>query len=149
MGSIKKNNKGFITLTLILLSGAVVLAIATGILLRAISDVRETADSENSLKAWSAVNACGEHALLQMIASSTSTTTTAVNWNYASTTGQELDDIGDSGNSCYIYRVTDSGTAKLIKASSTVASFTRKILIEVATNTPSLKINSWNYVADF
>ncbi len=144
--SFKNKKRGFIVLTMVLLVSAVVLTITTGIMLRSIGKINESADSENSLKAWSTVNACAEYALGQMIASTTSTTTTAENWGFASTTGQELS-VGDE--ICYIYPVTDSGTAKLIKASSTVSQFTKKIEIEVATNTPSISINYWEEVADF
>ena len=75
----KVNNGGFLVLTMVLLVCAVVLAVATGIFLRSISQTNETADSEGALKAWGTVNACGEYALGQMVASSTSATTTATN----------------------------------------------------------------------
>lgn len=143
------NNKrtgGFLVLTLTLLVSATVLIIATGILLRSLSQVNESADTENSLKAWSTVNACGEYALSQMMASTTSTSTTAANWNFASTTGQSLS-VGSQ--TCYIYPVVASGTDKVVHASSTVSNFTKKISIDLATNTPSLIINSWTEVADF
>jgi len=141
------NKKGFLVLTMVLLVSATVLLIATGIMLRSIVEENATADSANSLIAWSTANACGEYALGQMMASSTSATTTANNWGFASTTGQSLF-VGS--NSCYIYPVvTDGGTGKLIKASSTVATFTRKILIDVATNTPTMSVTSWKEVADF
>ena len=139
--------RGFLVLTMVLLVCATVLIVVTGILLRSITQVNETADSEKSLTAWSTVNACGEYALLQMIASTTSTSTTADNWNYG---GGQTEMIGDNQNPCYIYPVsTESNGFKLVKASSVISSFTKKILIEVATNTPSLVINSWKEVADF
>jgi hypothetical protein len=145
----KKNNGGFLVLTMVLLVCATVMIISTGILLRSVSEISSTTDSEKSLRAWGAVNACGEYALLQMIASTTSTTTTANNWDFASTTGVELTDVGGGDETCYIYPVVASGTAKIIKASSTVSSFTRKIQIEVATNTPNMAVTSWEAVADF
>jgi hypothetical protein len=142
----KNKKKGFLVLTMVLLVSATVLIITSGIFLRSIWDINSTQDSELALKAWSAVNACGEYALGQMVASSTSATTTAENWDFASTTGVSLD-VGTE--TCYIYPVTASGTAKLIKASSTVSLFTRKILIQVATNTPTTTVSLWNAVADF
>ena len=129
-----KNGKGFLTLTIVILVCSVVLIIATGSLLRSISQAGESADSENSLKAWGAVNACGEYALANL----------APVWTYS---GGESLSVGSS--TCYIYPIVASGTSKLIKASSTVSGFTKKILIEVATNTPSVLINSWSEVADF
>jgi type II secretory pathway component PulK len=141
------NKKGFLVLTMVLLVCAAVLIIVTGALLRSISQVQGSADSENSLKAWSAVNACGEYALLQMIASTTSTTTTAANWAYSG--GEPLENVGGGEETCYINTVTNDDTAKVVTASSTVSGFTRKIRLEVATNTPNIVINSWEYVADF
>ena len=132
---------------MVLLVCATVLIISTGILLRSISQVNESADTENSLKAWGAVNSCGEYSLLQMMGSSTDATTTAANWGFASTTGISLP-VGDQ--TCYIYPVVaGSGTNKLIKASSTVNGFTKKIVIDVATNTPTTTVSSWKLVADF
>ncbi len=137
-------------LTLILIVCTTILIITTGSFLRSLSLGRQIADSENSLKAWSIVNACGEYVLNQMVAS-TSATTTAINWNYGSTTGMLLEGVGGTEETCYIYPVEDTGAAghKLIKASSTVSGFNRKILIEVATNTPEISVHSWEYVADF
>ena len=121
-----------------LLVSAVVLAIGTGIFLRSISDVNESADSEMSLKAWSLAGACGEYALNQL----STTTDGRAGWSYS---GESLP-VGDE--TCYI-NVVASGTAKVIQASSTVGNFTRKVKIEVATNTPSIVISSWAVVADF
>lgn len=143
----KNNKRGFLVLTMVLLVCAIVLTISAGIMLRSISDVNKSADSQNSLKAWSAVNACGEYALGQL-----SNLDNSAGWTYA---GDESSDTISTpleldGETCYIYPVEEGDAgAKIIKASSTVSSFTKKILIEVATNTPSIIINSWDYVADF
>jgi hypothetical protein len=113
---------------------------------------------ENSVKAWGSVNACAEYALLQL----STTSSGLAGWNYASTTGELKTDIDGSGNSCYIYKIepffatsTDclNPLKRCIRASSTVPSvgpgFTRKLLIEVATNTPIVTVDSWSEVADF
>lgn len=141
----KKRKEGFMVLTMVLLVCATVLIISVGSLLRSITQVNSTADSLSSFKAWGVVNACGEYTLQQMVGS-TSTSTTAANWNFASSTGVLLP-IGSE--TCYIYPVVASGTNKLIQASSTVSGFTKKILISVATNTPAIIVNSWKEVADF
>jgi hypothetical protein len=145
----QKNNKnrGFMVLTMILLVCATVLIIVTSILLRSVGQINETISSEKSIKAWGAVNACGEYALGKMIAS-TSATTTASNWSYAGNENLNIP-LSNGEETCYIYPVIASGTTKIIRASSTVSSFTRKIVIEVATNTPTTTINHWNIVADF
>lgn len=137
--SSKKAQGGFLVLTMILIVSATVIIVATGMLLRSISEVNESADSEMSLKAWSVVNACGEHAVGQLASS-----TDSVGWGYG---GDESLPVG--GETCYIYPIETVGSAKQIKASSTVSSFTKKILIEVATNTPRLIVNSWTEVANF
>lgn len=136
----ENKQKGFLVLTTVLLVCATVLIVSTGIFLRSISKVSEAGDSENSLKAWSTVNACGEYALGRMA----STVSGQPGWAYP---GGELLTVG--GQTCYIYGVITEGTTKIIRASSTVASFTKKIVIEVATNTPKVIINSWSEVADF
>jgi hypothetical protein len=138
----KKNNKGFLVLTLMLIVCATVLIITTGSILRSIGQVNESSNSEMSLKAWNTVNACGETALMRL-ASTTATTTSNEGWYYSGG-----DSLSVGNETCYIYPIEDSDTAKLIKASSTVSTFTRKILIEVATNTPSIIVNSWMVVAD-
>ena len=136
-----KNNKGFLVLTLVLLVCGTVLIIVTGIMLRTVSEVNQTVDSEKALIAWGTVNACGEHALGQMA----TTQGGLPGWAY---TGNEALAVGTE--TCYIYGVEDGmAGAKLIKASSTVSGFTKKILIEVATNTPTVIVNSWQQVADF
>jgi hypothetical protein len=138
----KKHKGGFLVLTMVLLVCATVVIIVTDILLRSIGQANESLDSENSLKALGVVTACGEYALNQI----STTTDGRAGWGFASTSGMSLA-VGDE--TCYIYPVTASGTAKLIKASSTVSSFTKKVLIEVSTNTPNLSISSWKGVADF
>jgi hypothetical protein len=142
-----KNNKGFMVMTMVLIVCTAILIVVSGSLLRGMNQISQTTDTETSLKAISVVDACGEYALAQMVASS-SATTTAINWNYGSTTGMLLP-VGDE--TCYIYPILDgaASSSKLIKASSTVDLFTRKLQIEVATNTPNIKLNSWEYVADF
>lgn len=130
---------GFLVLTMVLLVSAIVLAVSTGIYLRSISVVAETADQESATKAWSVVNACGEYALIQM-----ASTTGEGNWDYA---GDESLSVGEE--TCYINPVGEAGSAKVIQAFSTVGAFTKKIEIEVATNTPSIIINYWTAVSDF
>lgn len=141
MASFKSKKEGFLVLTMTLLVSATVLIIVTGILLRSIGQVSESGDSGAALRAWSAVNACGEYALNKLTADAG-----GVGWGYA---GGESLTVGSTSDSCYIYPVEASGTDQVIKASSTVSGFTRKILIDVATNTPKVEVSSWAEVADF
>ena len=137
---LKNKRSGFLVLTFTLLVSAMVLTVVTGVLLRSTGDIIKTSDSEKSLRAWSTVNACAEYALGQLA----STSDSVAGWSYVG--GYSL---AVGSETCYIYPIVASGTAKLIMASSTVANFTKKLLVEVATNTPRVIINSWKEVADF
>jgi hypothetical protein len=133
----KRKKGGFLVLTMVLLVCAVVMIVSAGSLFRSINDTNEGTDSERALKAWSTVNACGEYALAQIAPSA--------GWDYG---GEESLDVG--AETCYIYTVLDGDLgSKKINASSTVSGFTKKISIEVATNTPKVIITSWEEVADF
>lgn len=137
---LKKANGGFMVLTIVLLVSATVLSIATGIFFRSIGQITESGDSEAALKTWSVVNSCGEYALREM-----SSTTDTIGWSYS---GNETLNVGSS--TCYIYPVEITGSStKIVKASSTISSFTKKIQIEVSTNTPSVVVTSWKEKADF
>jgi hypothetical protein len=138
----KRKNGGFLVLTMVLLVCAVVLIVATGVLFRSIGEVNQSAETERSLEAWSTVNACAEYALAKISKEEVGSS----GWNY---TGGEPLEI--EGNICYIYPIVnnDNDGSKTIKASSTVSGFTKKISVEVATNTPKVKITSWTEVADF
>lgn len=137
---LRNRQQGFLVLTSVLLVCATVLAVASGIFLRSIGQMNQTGDSESSFKAWSTVNACGEYALGRLA----SIANGQPGWAY---TGNES--LTVETGTCYIYGVETINTSKLIKASSTVSNFTKKILIEVATNTPAVVISSWAEVADF
>jgi hypothetical protein len=137
----KSKNGGFLVLTMVLLVCAVVLIVATGMLFRSVGEINQSGDSEQSLKAWAVVNACAEYALSQIGTEGGS----SPGWDYG---GDLLLEVGDE--TCYIYPVLGGEAgAKIINASSTVSGFTKKVSIEVATNTPKVKINSWIEVADF
>jgi hypothetical protein len=132
-----QKNKGFLVLTMVLLVCAVVMIVSAGSLFRSINDANEGTDSERALKAWSTVNACGEYALAQIAPLS----------GWTEYTGDAPLQVG--AETCYIYPIEDSEGSKIINASSTVSGFTKKISIEVATNTPKVIITSWEEVADF
>ena len=112
----KRIKSGFLVLTIVLLVGATILAISTGILMRSISKVNQIADFESSSKASMIVNSCAEYALGQMA----TTSTTTVGWSYSGGESLSID-----SEMCYIYPVEDGDLGiKIIKASSTVSAFT-------------------------
>jgi len=136
----EKRNRGFSVLGTVLLVNATVLLVVSGLFLRSIDEANKTADLQNSLIAWNTVNTCGEYALMQL-----ASTTDGNGWSYG---GDESLSVGD--NICYIYEVEDGDDgSRLVNASSTVSGFTKKISIDIATNTPSLVVDSWEEVASF
>jgi hypothetical protein len=142
-----KHQKGFIALITILSASAVALLISSTILLRSITEATYSINEESSAKAWATVNACGEYALIHL-ASSTITDIEGGGWDYE---GDYTLDVGDY--SCYIDSVgnrnTGTTTPRIIKASSAVNSFVRKIMITAETNDPTVVVSSWEEVADF
>ena len=132
--------KGFVVLATVLLVSAVGLLVGSGVLLRSLSTSNTSLYQEKSLAALNTVSACAEYAAKNL----STTTGGLLGWSY---TGGES--LPVNGNSCYIYTVTNNGSAKVIKASSTVSGFTRKIQVEIATTTPQMFINFWKVVPDF
>lgn len=140
---IKKDfgERGFIALSFVIMVSAIAILISVGTILRSISELRMSLYQEKSSKASASVNACGEYAVRKI----STTSDSLPGWDY---TGGELFDLGDSN--CYIYPVVASGTSKVIYASSTVSSFTRKLKIEVGTSTNTfVNIQSWSEISDF
>ncbi|MFA6446071.1 MAG: hypothetical protein WCW14_02360 [Candidatus Paceibacterota bacterium] len=133
--------RGFIALILVLTVSTIALLVSAGILLQSVTEEVASSNEEMSSRAWSAVNGCVETALFKL-ASSTG-------WTY---TGNES--ITIDPDSCYILPITATGTvSKLIRASSTVSGFTRKMEVVVATTSTStplgLTVTSWQEVGDF
>ncbi len=129
--------KGFIALITVLIITAVSVIIGTTVVMKSISHASMSASELYSAKAWAAANGCVEYALGQFSLSSTTFTT------YPGLLSQTV-----GGTLCTITLVA-SGNSKVIKASSTVSSFVRKLQVTVATNTPQSVISSWQEVGDF
>jgi hypothetical protein len=144
-----KTNEGFIALITILVITAVSLIIATSIIFKSISQGNITLAEMYSTQAMVAANGCMEHALGELGANGTTSWSLSLGVGY---TGAEQRTIGS--NTCYIYPLaaTTSGVYtdyRLVKASSTVSGYTRKIQAVVATNTPTISVSSWQDVGDF
>lgn len=138
----KQFQKGFVALISVLVITAVSIIIGTTVTLKTISHSTMSASENFSAQAWAAVNSCAEYALGELSIASTTFTTF---------TGPVSVSVGS--NNCYIYSLTATGTplatSLLIRASSTVSGFTRKLELIVATNTPQSVISSWQEVGDF
>jgi len=133
-----RTKSGFVALITVLIVTAVSLIIGTTILLKAITHASMSSSEIFSAEAWTAANSCVEYALGQFSATTSAWTTY---------TGGNTLNLG--GNNCYIFPITATGTSQLIKASSTVSSFVRKLQVVVATNTPQSVVSSWQEVGDF
>ncbi len=126
----KKN--GFVTLTSVLIIGAVCLAIAVSILYSSIDSNKSGYVSLLSSQARGIAQACAETALSKLKQDS----------KYA---GGETLTI-DTG-SCAISSVSGSGASnRTFTASGTVKGVTRKLSVSVATVSPQMTLSSWQEV---
>ncbi|MEI6378173.1 MAG: hypothetical protein WCO55_00800 [Candidatus Falkowbacteria bacterium] len=127
-----KLRTGLVALTAILIVSALVFVIGVSLLARSLGESRLSLDAQESERARVLANACAEHALATLLASST----------YA---GNELLPL-DNYN-CYIGAVGGSGnTNRVVNASSTVSYYTRRVQVNVSQLTPTLTISSWREV---
>ncbi|MEI6396902.1 MAG: hypothetical protein WCO48_02435 [Candidatus Taylorbacteria bacterium] len=129
---------GFVAMITVLIITAVSLILGTTMILKSISHASMSASELYSAQAWASANSCVEYALGQFSIASTSWSTYA---------GGNTLSIG--GNNCYVLPISATGTSLLINASSSVASFSRKLQVVVATNTPQSVVSSWQEVGDF
>ena len=136
--------RGFIALISVLIITAVSIIIGTTVVLKSISHASMSASELYSAQAWASANGCVEYVLGQY---SVSTST----WDFSTTTGYKGNETRNIGGiPCYIAAITATGTGyNLIKASSTVSSYVRKLQVIVATDTPQSVISSWQEVGDF
>lgn len=152
---IYNDDRGFVALITILIVTSIALILGTTIILKSITQGTNSLADEQAAQAWAAANACAEYALARISTNGTST------WDIVSGyRGNESLPNGSIANigltpsgsnvSCSIATI-EAGTndSRIIKATSTVGDFTRKIRISAATNTPSLVISSWSEVGDF
>lgn len=126
--------KGYIALTSIIIIMAVIALIAISAGLLAISESNMGLTKDLSAKAYYLADACIEEAL------------------------QEINDsipfIGTGGltigsGSCSFTVTSTGGQTRLIDASGTVGSITRKVEVEIDAITPNINITMWQEVADF
>jgi hypothetical protein len=140
-----RKNKGFVALISVLMITAVAMIIGVAITMRTISRTSISLFESQSTQAWSSANGCVELAISQLGVNSTSTWASALDvYNGGST-------VSIGGIPCYLFDIVSYGVNdyRLIKASSTVGEYIRKLQVVVATNTPQIIINSWQEVGDF
>lgn len=126
---------GFIALISILIIGAIILVISTGLSLRSIGESSMSFAQEQSQKAAALANLCAEQALMKL--------ESVLNYS-----GNEIMTV--DGMSCTIFTITGSGnTNRTVTTQSTIGGYTKKTKLVVAQISPTMQITSWQEVADF
>ena len=129
-----KAKGGYITLLLVIITGAIGLATSISLLLLGVGSSKTSLSLEESNQAKALANACAEAALGQVRSSP------AFSGGASLTLGR---------GSCS-YSVTNlGGQNRLINASGTVGQVVRKIKINLNQITPKINLTSWQEVSDF
>ena len=123
--------RGYIALLAVLIIGAASLAIATALLVTATDSQRSTLAAQQSAQARSLAASCAEEALQLLHDNSNFTGTNNLTFGAGSCT----------------YTVTNpGGTTRLIAASGTVSSTSRKIQVNVTVGVTTLSVASWQEI---
>lgn len=131
----KQVHSGIIALMTVLIIGAILLVITSGIALRSRISGNMTLDQQLSTTALSLATSCVEYALIKL----------SDNENY---TGNESVTIGSQP--CIIQPIeTPEGAARTLKTSGAVNGFTRRLQVEIGNVNPPITITSWSEVDSF
>ena len=129
-----QKQNGFITLTSVLVVGAVGVAIATSLILLGLGSSRTSFAVEQSNQAKGLANACAEEALQQIRDSTPFTGSGNL------TLGQGI---------CTYTVTNQGGQNRTITSSGTVGSIIRKVKIIIDKISPTIQVVSWQEAADF
>ena len=131
----KKTSSGYVALISVIIIGAVLLMIVITSAYIGITQGLNSSLYSNHLESESLVSACGEQALINLKDDS----------NYG---GSETVNLGNG--QCQILPIQNlGGQARIIQVSSNVGGATKKNKITVSQINPTIKITSWQEVADF
>lgn len=130
----KYNQRGFIALITVLVTGAVGTAIAVSLLLLGLGSSRTSFALEQSNQAKALANACSEEALQQIRDS-------------ALFTGSNTFTFGQG--TCSYTVTSQEGSNRTVTASGTVSTIIRKVKITIDQISPNINITAWQEVADF
>ncbi|OGD69035.1 hypothetical protein A3I18_00680 [Candidatus Campbellbacteria bacterium RIFCSPLOWO2_02_FULL_35_11] len=128
------NNKGYVALISVLVSGAVVSSIAMSVILLGIGSARNSFALEQSNQAKALANACAEQGLQQIR-------------NLNSFTGS-LNIVLGKGSCSYSVNNLGSENREIL-ASGIVGTVTRKVRVTINTINPRINLASWEEVANF
>lgn len=130
----KKTNDGYVILISTLIIGAIGAAIALSLLLSGLATSRTGSVIEKSIQARGLANACAEEAL-QLIRETTSFTGSG--------------NVIFGSDSCDYTVTSQTEENRTIRASATVDTITRRVIVSITQINPSITIASWQEVADF
>ena len=126
--------KGYITLLMVIIVGAIGVATGVSLLLLGVGSSRTSLSFEKSNQAKALSNACAEAALDQIRSSP----------SFSGSAGLTF------GRGRCSYQVLNlGGQSRLINASGTVDEVVRKIKITLNQITPKINLTSWQEVSDF
>lgn len=127
----KKEQKGFIALTAVLIVLAIALAVGISASLGSITEAKNSLQKNQSSAAYYLTNLCAEEALIKL----------KENPNYL---GNET--INTTGGTCNILPIEGSWT---LKVTGSAFNQIKKMKIIISQINPKLIINSWEEVASF
>ena len=128
-----KKRNGFILLVTVLVLGAAGLAVAISLLFLGLGMSRSSSSLESAELAKSMANACAEEGLNNLQAD-------------IGYTGSGSVTIG--ANSCSFTVSNTGGTTRLVAASATVRTSTRKVNVSVSALSPKVTVSQWAEVAN-
>lgn len=133
----RRREGGFVTLLSIMIIGAITAAIMTTVVLVGIGATKNSLTDNSDRQALALADACAETALVLIQATTSYTSASAVT-------------VSPLGAGSCTHQVTASGpNGKIIDASGTVGTVTRRIKVLLSATSPSLTVTSWQEVAAF
>lgn len=128
-----KNSNGYVLLISVLVIGAVGIAVSTSLILLGLGASRTSSSLEAAQKAKALANSCAEEGLKEI-------------QNNTSYTGNGT--VVDGANSCSFVVTDTGGQTRLVVATATVRSVTRRVNVVVSAVTPRVSVASWQEVAN-
>lgn len=125
---------GYIALLSVIIIGVIGTSAMLSVIFAGISATKTDITVEQGGQARFLASSCGEEALQKILETST-------------TSSQGSLSLG--GNTCSYSITSGSGQSLVINALGAVGTLTSKVLIIVATTSPSLVVSSWQEVGDF
>lgn len=127
-------SNGFVTLTAVIIIGALLVIMSVGLLQSGVAGARVGIAREAGLRARLAADACAERALQEIR-------------NDTSFTGSATLTVG--GVDCSYTVTSQGGQNRTIQASATAGAATRRVMIRISEINPLIVVDQWEEVAQF